>query len=228
MSPDAAGDERRLVEVAEYAGERSVGIHATQLGSAYSDRRKRQVVDEWIDFFRSGPTPIRSLRFATRTPKRLFDALSGQHQLTSLDVKWGDYDDLSVLTGMSELRRLRLAGASKLRDLAPLAALHHVEALHIEGLQGLVDAAPIAQMRSVTDLDLGGNWMTPRNVRLRSIAFLLEMPQLERLLLTTLIVDDLDYTPLLSLPHLKEVAVMKAGRMKPPHEDLVKRLPWRA
>ncbi len=83
-------------------------------------------------------------------------------------------------------------------------------------------------MRAVTDLDLGGNWMTPRNVRLRSIAFLLGMPQLERLLLTTLIVDDLAYRPLLSLPDLKEVAVMETRGMKPPYQDLVKSLPWRA
>lgn len=165
MSRDTRVDGRRLVEVGEYAGERSVTIAATQLGSSYSDRRKRQIVDEWVDFFSSGPTPVRSLRFTTRTPKRLFNSLSRQHQLTSLDVKWGDYDDLSVLTRMLELRSLSLAGASKVQDLAPLAVLQHVEALLVEGLQGVVDATPISEMRAVRDLALGGNWMTPRNVR---------------------------------------------------------------
>src|SRR5690348_13674867 len=101
---------REIVEVSEYAGEACAIIAATQLDSAYSARRKRAVVDEWVDLFRSGPTPIQSLRFTTRTPKRLFDALSQQRQLTSLQVKWGDYDDLSVLSGMSDLHTLRLAG----------------------------------------------------------------------------------------------------------------------
>src|SRR5512146_3257645 len=121
MSGDGGADVRNAVEVADYAGEASVAIAATQLGSAYSDRQKRQVVEEWIDFFGSGPTPIRSLRFTTRTPKRLFDSLSGQPQLTSLQVKWGDYDDLTVLGGMSRLESLRLAGASKVHRLTPLA-----------------------------------------------------------------------------------------------------------
>ena len=142
MARDRAADGRKqLVEVGEYSAEPSVVIAATQLGSAYPERRKRQIVDEWIEFFRSGPTPIRSLRFTTRTPKRLFDALSDQHQLTSLQVKWGDYDDLSVLSSMSQLHTLRLAGASKVRNLAHLAGLQRVETLQVDGLQGLIAPA---------------------------------------------------------------------------------------
>ncbi|MET9272784.1 hypothetical protein [Kribbella sp. NPDC003557] len=225
MARDGAG-VRKLVEVGEYSGESSVVIAATQLGTAYSERRKRQVVDEWVEFLAAGPSPIRSLCFTTRTPKRLFDALGAQSQLTSLDVKWGDYEDLSVLSGMSGLRTLLLRGASKVRDLAPLTTLQHVEALQVEGLRGLVDASPVGEMRAVRDLELGGNWMTPRNVRLTSIAFLARMPQLEHLLLHTLIVDDLDYRPLLSLPNLKQVRVMAARGMTPTHEELKHQLPW--
>lgn len=55
---------------------------------------------EWVEFFRSGPTPITDLTFTTRTPKRLFDALAGQPQLVRLSVKWGDYEDLSPLENM--------------------------------------------------------------------------------------------------------------------------------
>jgi hypothetical protein len=226
MSRDRAADGRRLVEVGEYAAEPSVMIAATQLGSAYPERRKRQIVDEWVEFFRSGPTPIRSLRFTTRTPKRLFDALSDQHQLTSLQVKWGDYDDLSVLSSLSQLHTLRLAGASKVRSLADLAGLQRVETLQVDGLQGHIDASPVGEMRAVKDLELGGDWIGPRNVRLQSVAFLAQMPQLERLLFHTLIVDDLDYTPLLALSNLKKVRVMAARGMTPTHDELMHSLPW--
>jgi hypothetical protein len=219
-------EARKLVEAGEYSGEASVVVAATQLGTKYSERRKREVVAEWVEFFSSGPTPIRSLCFTTRTPKRLFDALSGQHQLTSLDVKWGDYEDLSVLSNMSHLQTLRLKGASKVRNLAPLAGLQRVETLQVEGLQGLVDASAVGEMGAVRDLELGGNWMTPRNVHVESLAFLTRMPQVEHLLLHTLIVDDLDYSPLLSLPNLKEVRVMAARGMTPALEELKHRLPW--
>jgi hypothetical protein len=219
---------RKVVEVREYEGESSIALAATQLGSDYSEARKRQIVDEWVDFFRAGPSPIRSLHFLTRTPKRLFDALSAQSQLTALQVKWGDYDDLQVLTTMPELVTLRLRGASAVHDLRPLAELPAVEALQVEGLRGLVDAGPVGQMRSVTDLELGGNWMTPKNVRITSAAFLANMPQLQHLLLHTLIVDDLDYRPLLSLPDLTKVRIMATRGMTPPIDELIQRLPWEA
>ncbi len=77
--PQDVTKARKFVEVAEYSGEPSVIIAATQLSSAYSERDKRRVVDEWVDLFESGPSPIQSLRFTTRTPKRLFDSLVGQH-----------------------------------------------------------------------------------------------------------------------------------------------------
>ena len=228
MPEHDAGGSRTVVEVREYGGESSIILAATQLGSGYSDTRKRQIVNEWVEFFSSGPTPIRSLHFVTRTPKRLFDALSEQTQLKDLLVKWGDYDNLQVLSDMSELVTLRLRGASGVRDLQPLAALQTVETLQVEGLSGLVDASPVGEMRSVTNLELGGNWMTPRNVRITSVAFLAQRPQLQRLLLHTLIVDDLDYRPLMSLPNLQKVAVMTTRGMTPPIEELVDQLPWEA
>ena len=219
---------RKVVEVREYEGESSIDLAATQLGSDYSETRKRQIVDEWVAFFGSGPTPIRWLRLLTRTPKRLFGALSTQSQLTALQVKWGDYDDLDVLSEMAGLVTLHLRGASGVQDLRPLAGLQAVETLQVEGLRGLLDASPVGQMRSVADLELGGNWMTPKNVRITSAAFLAEMPQLQRLLLHTLIVDDLDYRPVLSLPNLQKVRVMATRGMTPSKEELVERLPWEA
>jgi hypothetical protein len=41
-----------------------------------------------------------------------------------------------------------------------------------------------------------------------------------------IIVDDLDYTPLLALPRLKSVRVMNAHGMTPTHEQLKAALPW--
>lgn len=226
MPEREVGGPRTIVEVREYQGDTSIALAATQLGSGYSQARKRRIVEEWVAFFEAGPTPIRRLHLVSRTPRRLFAALAGQTQLTKLQVTWGDYDDLGVLGGMSELVTLHLRGAARVQDLRPLADLPAVRSLQVEGLRGLVDAGPICRLHSVTDLELGGAWMTPRNVRIPSIAFLARMPQLQRLLLHTLIVDDLDYQPLLSLPNLRKVRVMATRGMVPPIDDLIDRLPW--
>jgi hypothetical protein len=191
-----------ITRLAEYSGEPSVRLKATQLGIDYSPAQARKVVGEWVEYFGSGPSPIQELRLVTRTPKRLFDALAGQTQLRLLAVKWGDYDDLSPLSGLQELHTLALRGASKVADLGPLAGLRNVQTLDVEGFVRL-DLAPIGKMQGVVDLDLGGNWMTPRIAHVNSIAFLRQMPQLRGLILHTMIVDDLDYSPILTFPTWK-------------------------
>lgn len=221
-------DVRTIVEVNEYCGESAIRLCPTQLGLAYSERRKRQIVAEWVEFLAAGPTPITTLYLVTRTPKRLFAALAGQPQLTALQVKWGDYDDLAALSGMRDLVTLRLRGASGVTTLQPLTSLTNVRELQVEGLRGVVDASPIGAMVGVENLELGGNWMTPKNVHVPSLSFLREMPQLRHLLLHTLVVDDLDYLPLLSLNRLEKIRVMAVRGMRPTIGELRSSLPWDA
>ncbi|WP_427886080.1 hypothetical protein ACQHIV_26350 [Kribbella sp. GL6] len=81
-------------------------------------------------------------------------------------------------------------------------------------------------MPALKELELGGDWISPRNVHLRPVAFLARLPQLESLLLHTLIVDDLDYTPLLSVPNLKKVRIRAVRGVTPTYDELKRRLSW--
>ena len=217
-----------ITRVGEYRGERVVRVAATQLGTKFSKAEASRIVSEWIEFLSAGPSPIEELAFVTRTPRRLFESLARQTQLRSLAVKWGDYDDLSVLHAMSQLSILQLRGASSVRSVEPLTGLRRLEALLLESLRHARDLSPIGQMEAVTALDLGGDWMSPRIAHIDSIAFLRQMPQLRSLLLHTVIVDDLDYGPILELPNLEAVRVMKTRGMRPTHEKLVLLTPWKA
>jgi hypothetical protein len=215
-----------ITRLDEYAGESAVVLLATQLGLDYSPTQAKRVVAEWVEFLSAGPSPIEELRFVSRTPKRMFEALRGQTQLKILQVKWGDYEDLSALEGMQELHTLRLAGASSVQTLSPLASLQRVRTLSLESLRRAHDLSPVGEMRSVTSLDVGGDWMSIRIAHVDSISFLRLMPQLRRLLLHTMIVDDLDYSPVLALPALDEVRVMQARGMRPSYEELTALTPW--
>ena len=215
-----------LTSVDEYAGERQVCVGATQLGLEFSRTQAQRIVAGWTDFLSAGPSPIEDLEFVSRTPKRLFDALAAQTQLRRLTLKWGDYEDLNVLTGMTGLLDLRLRGASSVRVLDPLAAMKSVEVLEIDSLRHARVLDPIGSMGSVRDLELGGDWMSPRVAHVDSIRFLHTMPQLERLRLHTLVVDDLDYSAILSLPRLRSVRAMKAKGMRPAYEVLKSTTAW--
>ena len=168
------------------------------------------------------------LEFTTRTLKRLFAALAGQPQLTRLVVKWGDYADLSPLRSMSGLRHLELRGASAVTDVGPLAKLHNVRLLALECFRTIEDPSPLATLHGLADLEIGGAWMSPRNGHIATIGFLRELQDLEKVLLHTVVVDDLDYSPLLDLPKLRSVRAMKVRCMRPEHDELRRRLPWKA
>jgi len=215
-----------LTEVADYAGQEVVRVSCTQLGTNYTAARARRVVADWTDFFSCGPGAMRDLEFVTRTPKRLFASLQGQTQLRRLVIKWGDYEDLSAVSGLHELRVLTLRGASCVTSVRALADLVALEHLGIEGLSRAHDMTPLGSLVRLTALELGGNWMTPRIAHVDSIRFLRHLTQLEELLLHTIIVDDLDYTPVLALPRLKSVRVMNARGMTPTFEQLEAALPW--
>ncbi len=214
-----------ITTVDEYAGQHVLQIVATQLGNGYTTYRAKKIVDEWCEFFSTGPTPITDLSFASRTPKRLFESLAAQVQLTTLSVKWGDYDDLDILQGMQELKTLWLGGAASLHTLAPLTKLTQLHELGAESLRHVHDLTPLASLVQLRNLELGGNWMSPRIVHVDSIGFLRSLKNLQRLILQTVIVDDLDYSPLLDLAGLTEVRVMAARGMRPTHDELSAAIP---
>lgn len=216
----------KLTEASEYAGQAAIHVACTQLGSSYTPTQARRAVAEWVDLLSGEPTAITDLQFLTRTPKRLFNALSGQTQLRRLVVKWGDYDDLTPLEGLQELRLLELGGASAVSQVGPLAALDKLRTLVLEGFRRIDDTMPLGHLVKLTDLELGGDWMSPRNAHVSSIGFLRELNQLEKVLLHTIVVEDRDYSPLLSLSRLKWVRAMATKGMEPSIDHLKRTLPW--
>jgi hypothetical protein len=216
-----------LTEASEYQGQTAISVRCTQLGTEYSSSRARRIVDEWVELL-STPTPVTDLQFTTRTPRRLFAALAGQPQVTRLVVKWGDYVDLGPIGVMTGLRHLELRSASAVTDLRPLSRLDKLELFALEGFRTVEDPSPLARLHSLRDLEIGGAWMAPRNGHIATIGFLRELGALEKVLLHTVIVDDLDYSPLLDLPSLRSVRVMEVRGMRPQKDELRRQLPWKA
>jgi len=157
-----------MTEASEYDGQSEIAVSCTQLGTAYTASLAKKVVAEWVELLES-PTPLTSLQFTSRTPKRLFAALAGQPQLLRLVVKWGDCEDLSPVASMTGLRHLELRGATAVSNVAALASLTALELLALEGFRSIEDLSPLGNLRALTDLELGGAWMTQSTQRSRFV-----------------------------------------------------------
>lgn len=210
-----------LQTVDDYDGEPAVLVAATQ--SDLPRRQAASVVDAWCTFFSASPSPIEHLRFISRTPARLFASLAGQTQLKSLELKWGDYADLSALNEMSKLESLTLGGAASVTTIEPLAQLVGLRELELEGTRRVRDYSPIGRLRALRSLTVIDGINGPR-VHADSIAFLRDLTSLEYLCWMP-IVDDGDYSPALALTHVPMVYIASARNMVPSHADLEWALP---
>jgi hypothetical protein len=75
--------------------------------------------------------------------------LSGQVNLSFLDVSHTCIGDLTPLERLTKLRVLRLNGCDAVADLRPVAALPNLQELRIEGIADGTDLAPLALNRRV-------------------------------------------------------------------------------
>ena len=173
----------------QYQGETNLAATATQLtdsqlaSTRYSkSSAARGVLNEWIDFFAAGPTPILHLRLSSRVPQELLNSLAGQPQLESLELKWGSYSDLTALSKLTRLNRLSLGGAKKVIDFTPITKLSGLESLFIDGAFLAEDLRPLGTLTTLRELTYGSAHPgTDRNVTIPDFDWISPLVNLQRL-----------------------------------------------
>lgn len=91
---------------------------------------------------RLDPTDMASAR------SRNVDALRGLARLHWLDLTDSDLQDLTPLTGLTQLQYLNLRGCTGVKDLTPLAGLTHLQLLDLSSRTGLSAEAVTAFKKS--------------------------------------------------------------------------------
>ncbi|MFB0836040.1 hypothetical protein ACX8Z9_13465 [Arthrobacter halodurans] len=224
MTTPGSAPAEVLEHPSDYRGTEDAVVAATQ-NHELTATQARKLVLEWMDFFSAGPTTIKRLTLGTRTPVRLFETLAGQTQLEQLSVKWGDYSNLSPIACMPKLHTLQIQSAPRVASMEPLDSHPSLRTLEVTGLRDAHDMAPLGTLRNLRSLVLGGEFASDRNAHIDSLSFIKDLPQLRVLKLLGLIVDDKDYSPLLSLRNLTDAWVMKTRGMRPTVDELAQQVP---
>lgn len=215
---DRKDDLARVTEVSEYAGGEELIINCTQLGGmAYkSPKEKKRVLTEWCEFLVKNPRVFKVLKFGTRMPQELFDAVCHQQNLRHLEIKWGVYKDLSAIQNLKNLNLLYIGSGAGVESVRPIGKLPKLIGLYVENFQKIRDYADLAQLSRLESLTICGDLMGPQYIKVDSVDFLRQMPQLRHLQLLTMRLQTHDYSPILNLQQLEHLSL-------PPRED-VKRI----
>ena len=147
----------------------------------------------------------------------------GQTQLRGLEIKWGDYDDISPVAGMPDLWNLNLGGASGLIDITALRSATSLRVLALEDCRRLTDFSPLGDLDTLEEFSLTSGFGSG-SLTVPTIGFVRGMTGLRRLLVGARVLDE-DYSPLLARTDLEELWVRKQRNMHPSLEELQSQIP---
>ena len=168
--------ENFAVEVKDYKGQERLCVCCTQLAGQYTERDKKRILKEWIDFFRTNTKTFKALHFNSHVPQRLFDAVCCQENLEEFRVKWGNYKDLSALEQLTELKFLFLGSCPGVVDLTPITKLKNLVVLNITNFKRIEDYSSLITLDKLEQLVISGPLLgkTP----IKDLEFLKEMQNL--------------------------------------------------
>ena len=211
--------DKWVIEVSEYNGEKALTINCTQLGDSFTPeyktaKEKNRVVQEWCDFLQKNTTAFTELTFGTRMPQKLFDAVCAQKNLKKLHIKWGVYPDISRIKNLTNLEYLHLGSGASVESIEPIAKLKNLVALSIENFQKINDYSPLTNLKNLESLSIEGDCFAPKNIHVNSFDFLNDMKQLRYFNFLAGILKSKDYTPILNLENIEHLTLKPSKELK--------------
>lgn len=219
-------ENKCIVEVSEYTGEKALTINCTQLGDSFTPeyktaKEKKRVLQEWCDFLQNNPTAFTELTFCTRMPQELFDAVCAQQNLRKLYIKWGVYRNLSKITNLINLEYLHIGSGASVESIEPISKLKNLVALSVENFQKVDDYSLFANLTNLESLSIEGDCFAPKNIHVNSFDFLHEMKQLRYFNFLAGILKSKDYTPILSLEQIEHLTLKPCKEVKVLYNNMI-------
>ena len=194
--------QKSLTYLKDYQGEETIKLAITQLGT--STKYQDQVVNEWCNFFKNEKTAIKKIYFNTRISQKIFDSVCMQSQLEGVWIKWGVYPNIESIQKLENLKYLHLGGGSNIENITILKSLPHLITLEASHLYKISDYSFLSKMNKIIDLLIEGDpYASMKKVRITTLNFLEEMPQIVRLSLCMTSIEDHSYLPILKIKSLK-------------------------
>jgi len=194
-------DESSIVRLDEYQGQACVQLACTQLVGSNTpgfgspifsemecslkeqEKKQKQIIDEWIEFFRTNPKALTGILFRTGITQTLLEAVCHQEKLKILRIKWGTKLDLSALQNVPKLISLYFDGfRSPLPNVSFLDYLKKLKVLNLYSINNIEDFSPLYHMKNLEELCISGKAPTKgKRIIFADLEFLRNHPNLRML-----------------------------------------------
>jgi len=194
-------DESYMVRLDEYQGQAYVQLACTQLVGSNTpgfgnpifskmecslkeqEKKQKQIIDEWIAFFKTNPKALTGVLFRTGITQTLLEAVCNQEKLEILRIKWGTNLDLSVLQNVLNLKSLYFEGfRSSLPNVSFLDCLQNLRVLNLYSINSIEDFSPLYRMKNLEELCISGKAPTKgKRIIFTDLEFLRNHPDLKML-----------------------------------------------
>jgi len=194
-------DESHIGRLDEYQGQTYIQLACTQLVGSIKpgfgspifgemecslkeqEKKQKQIIDEWIEFFITNPKALTGVLFRTGITQKLLEAVCHQEELEILRIKWGTKLDLSVLQNVPKLKSLYFDGfRSHLPNVSFLDCLQNLRVLNLYSLNNIEDFSPLYRMKNLEELCISGKASTKgKRIIFTDLEFLENHPNLKML-----------------------------------------------
>ncbi|WP_206912572.1 hypothetical protein IGL98_000431 [Enterococcus sp. DIV0840] len=197
---------KSLVTFDDYQEEEEFTLFCTQLSKERFPKKNERdkILNDWIAFFENNPEKIKKLHVTGRMNQKLFNAICTQKNLEELYIKWGVYPDLTPIKQLKNLRYLSLCAGASAKDISPVSSLTKLEVLILKTV-GVIDYSSFRILHNLQQLGIHSGM--DNLVKVESLEFLKNLPQLKNFRTTGFRLLNHDYSPILSLKNLEFLSV---------------------
>lgn len=207
----------------------ATGLYIELLAADFPDstslKYRKSLERKWIEILPALKS-VKNLFIRHRVDQDFFEAICKMKNLEQLYFCTSIVENLSSITKLQNLQLLRIDSFSRLKDISPIVELKNLSLLSVVNSFKVENYECIAAMSNLIGLNLSGDAIAPRKLRLKSLKPFGKLKNLRHLDISYLSVIDKSYETILEMESLERldltIIIPKAIRdlIKSKHKSL--------
>jgi hypothetical protein len=186
---------------------------AMDYANGISDKIRKENERKWIDNL-PGLAKVKAISVRHRVKQDFFEAICQMPNIEQLIFWTSTVEDIASIKKLVKLKNLTIASFTRLVDISPLLSLKNLTVLSIDNCFKVKNYEIIGEITGLIGLELCGNTLAPKALKLNSLNPFTTLKNLKHLDLSSASIIDKSYECVLEMESLERLDLLS----KMPHE----------